>query len=316
MFGSLKRLRKRGILSINQRNVRYIGQYNDRRLYPLVDDKLKTKLLATEHNVNVPGLIGTIQYHHEARLIEHIIGGRNSFVIKPARGSGGKGILVIVDSEGDAYLRSNGSVVTLPNIRRHLSNILSGLYSLGGRQDVVIIEELIHSDPRLEPYTHEGVPDIRVIVFKGFPVMAMVRLATRQSTGRANLHQGAVGVGLDLAKGQALGGVQFNAPIETHPDTGAAIKNLFIPKWEELLELSARCFDMSNLGYLGCDFVLDKNHGPLLLELNARPGLAIQIANQSGLLNALNHIERGHAPKNLSPQQRASYAIDKLTNLF
>lgn len=315
MFNFIKRLRKRGILSMNQRNVRYIGQYNDRRLYPLVDDKLKTKLLATEHNVNVPGLIGTIQYYHETRLIDRIIGQRSGFVIKPARGSGGKGILVIVGRKGEAYLRSNGSVVTLPDIRRHLSNILSGLYSLGGSQDVAIIEELIHSDPRLEPYTHEGVPDIRVIVFKGFPVMAMIRLATRQSAGRANLHQGAVGVGLDLAAGRALGGVQFDAPIEIHPDTGATLKNLFIPKWEELLELSAKCFDMSNFGYLGCDFVLDESHGPLLLELNARPGLAIQIANQSGLLLALNHIEQGRAPKNLSPKQRASYAIDKLAKL-
>jgi hypothetical protein len=49
---------------------------------------------------------------------------------------------------------------------------------------------------------------------------------------------------------------------------------------------------MTGLGYIGVDVVLDANHGPLLLELNARPGLAIQIANFQGLLVPLEQIER------------------------
>jgi len=44
---------------------------------------------------------------------------------------------------------------------------------------------------------------------------------------------------------------------------------------------------MTGLGYLGVDIVLDKAYGPMLLELNARPGLAIQVANQAGLRQRL-----------------------------
>jgi hypothetical protein len=48
---------------------------------------------------------------------------------------------------------------------------------------------------------------------------------------------------------------------------------------------------MTGLGYIGCDLVLDRKLGPLILELNARPGLAIQIANGAGLSLRLQAIE-------------------------
>ena len=37
------KLRRQGILGMNSRNVDFIGRSNDRHLYPLVDNKLKTK---------------------------------------------------------------------------------------------------------------------------------------------------------------------------------------------------------------------------------------------------------------------------------
>lgn len=45
------------------------------------------------------------------------------------------------------------------------------------------------------------------------------------------------------------------------------------------------------LGYIGVDIVLDRDLGPLVLELNARPGLSIQLANKIGLLPRLQRIE-------------------------
>jgi hypothetical protein len=57
-----------------------------------------------------------------------------------------------------------------------------------------------------------------------------------------------------------------------------------------MLELAARSYELTGLGYQGIDIVLDRDKGPLLLELNARPGLAIQIANQAGLGPRLNAI--------------------------
>jgi len=64
-----------------------------------------------------------------------------------------------------------------------------------------------------------------------------------------------------------------------------------VPHWQQVIKLAAQCYDISGLGYLGADVVLDRNYGPMLLELNARPGLAIQIANSMGLLPRLQQIE-------------------------
>ena len=200
----------------------------------------------------------------------------------------------------------------MKTIKRHLSNILSGLHSLGGRSDVAIVESLVRTSPLFANISHEGVPDIRLIVFKGYPVMGMLRLATKTSDGKANLHQGAVGVGIDIGTGQSIAAVQYNRFVEVHPDTGVPLQDLVIPDWRRLLSLAARCYEVTQLGYLGCDIVIDENKGPLLLELNARPGLSIQIANNQGLLPRLRHVE---SLEEFSPgvSERVTYAMRTFT---
>lgn len=291
MFTLPWRLERRGILGMNRRNISYISRYNPRRLYPLVDNKLKTKLLAQKAGITTPALIGTIQSQHDVSLLAELLRDVPGFAIKPAKGSGGKGILVLSRYDDTQYVKNSGTLVTLTELQRHVSNILSGLYSLGGSPDIAIIEELIEFDPQLGGYSFEGVPDIRVIVCRGYPVMAMMRLSTRSSDGKANLHQGAVGVGLDIATGRPLKAVQNGLSVERHPDTGRELSELVIPRWGQLLELAARCYEESGLGYLGTDMVLDRRYGPMLLELNARPGLTIQVANGCGLLPRLEIID-------------------------
>lgn len=299
-------LQRRGIIGMNRRNIRYIGRYNNRRLYPLVDDKLKTKLLAEAHGITTPMLIGTVTTQFEVKRLHEMIAGHSGFVIKPAKGSGGKGILVIERVEGDRFLKPSGAPLGLEDLQRHVSNILSGLYSLGGTPDVAMIEGLIKFDDKLSAYTYEGVPDIRVIVFRGYPVMAMIRLSTAASDGKANLHQGAVGVGLDIATGTAVRGVQYDRPRRDHPDTGHELASLCIPEWTHLLELAASCYEMTGLGYLGTDMVIDQQSGAMLLELNARPGLAIQMANGEGLRPRLDLVER--QSDQLSVEERVRFA--------
>lgn len=299
------RLRDKGIIGMNRRNIRYIGRYNSRSLYPLVDDKLKTKLVAQDYGIATPALIGTVTTQFGIKQIRKMLHGHQGFVIKPAKGSGGKGILVIESVKDDRYIKPSGQALTHEDVARHVSNILSGLYSLGGSPDVALIEALINFDERFDKYTHEGVPDIRVIVFKGYPVMAMVRLSTAASDGKANLHQGAVGVGIDIATGRALRGVQFDRALHEHPDTGHELVSLHIDGWETLLNLAASCYEMTGLGYLGTDMVLDRDHGPMLLELNARPGLAIQMANGEGLRPRLELIER--QPDGISADERVAF---------
>ncbi len=303
------RLNEKGILGMNSRNILYIGRYNPRQLFPLVDDKLQTKTLALENSVNVPELIGVIDSQHEVKKIAELTRNYNGFCIKPAKGSGGKGILVITRSQGDVYIRSNGQEIRLKDIHRHISNILAGLFSLGGSTDVAVIETLIQVDDAFLKYSFEGVPDLRVIVFCGFPVMAMMRLSCAESSGKANLHQGAVGVGIDIATGRAVRAVQHGKTVVQHPDTKQDLVELEVPQWHDMLKLACACYDMTGLGYIGVDLVLDKHRGPLLLELNARPGLAIQVANNAGLLPRLLKVQELKKPERFTIEQRLNFSI-------
>ncbi|GGB48900.1 alpha-L-glutamate ligase-like protein [Shewanella inventionis] len=300
-------LSRSGVLNMNRRNISYIGRYNQRKFYKRVDDKLITKQLALANNIAVPDLIGVVNEQHKIQEIPDMVNDRTGFVIKPAKGSGGKGILVITKVNNGCYYKPNGHEVTHSEIYRHVSNILSGLFSLGGKPDVAIVEGLIEFDPVFDGFSYEGVPDIRLIVFKGFPVMGMLRLSTAASDGKANLHQGAVGVGLDIATGKSLHAVQFDLPVDKHPDTHYPLSNITVPHWETLLHTASSAYEMCELGYLGTDMVLDKNKGPLLLELNARPGLTIQIANGRGILPRLKHVEAMKGPA-MSVEERVAYA--------
>lgn len=285
------RLHRSGILGMNRRNHSYILKYNPRRLYPLVDDKCQTKILAANHGVNASELIGTISFQHEAAGLADMVRDYREFVIKPAHGSGGRGIVVIDSHDGDRYRKPDGQDLTFKDLYRHISNIISGLYSIGGQPDRVMVEERIQFTDAFAGFSFEGVPDVRQIVFKGYPVMSMIRLSTRASDGKANLHKGAVGVGLSLRDGSALYAVQRGCPVSEHPDTGQKLSELRVPLWEQHLQLAVACQRMCGLGYFGADIALDRNRGPLLLELNARPGLAIQIANRSGLAERLELVE-------------------------
>lgn len=300
-------LHKSGVLGMNKRNIDYIGRYNPRKFYKRVDDKLTTKQLALANDIAVPSLIGVVREQHEIETIPAMVNDKEGFVIKPSKGSGGKGILVITKVEAGRYFKPNGQEVTHSEIYRHVSNVLSGLFSLAGSPDVAIVEGLILFDPVFDGYSYEGVPDIRLIVYKGFPVMGMLRLSTAASDGKANLHQGAVGVGVDIGTGKGLHAVQFDMPIELHPDTNKKLIDIQVPQWDFLLNTASKAYEMTEMGYLGTDMVLDKVKGPLLLELNARPGLAIQIANGRGILPYLNHVD-SLGNHNMTVGERVEYA--------
>ncbi len=309
VFRRYKDMRSLGLLGMNQRNHKYIARYNARSLFPIVDNKLHTKELALEYRLTTPDLLGVIDNQHDASLLDRFICDKEGFCIKPAKGSGGKGILVIKACEQGRYQKTNGDWLELAAVQRHVSNILAGLFSLGGATDVAMIETLLVPSHALAKYSHHGVPDIRVIVFRGIPVMAMMRLACTESHGKANLHQGAIGVGLNIATGRAINAVQRDRCIERHPDTGVLLSELQVPRWHELLRLACSCHEICGLGYLGVDLVIDEREGPALLELNARPGLSIQIANNAGLLPRLRQIEAIKKPELWTVDKKIEFAL-------
>lgn len=287
-----KRLREVGLLGMNQRNGDYILRYNPRHYYPLVDDKLRTKKLAQEAGIAVPELYAVVEAEYQIAELSEKLKPYDEFAIKPAHGSGGEGIIVVKGRSKDCYRKLNGTLLTEEEIGHHISNILSGMYSLGGQPDVALIEYRVDFDPVFDRVSYQGVPDIRTIIFMGIPVMSMLRLPTRLSDGKANLHQGAIGVGIDIEQGITTTGVWRNDVIEAHPDSGNSITGLHLPNWEDILLLSAGCKELVSLGYIGVDIVLDSKLGPLMLEINARPGLSIQLANKKGLLPRLEAVEK------------------------
>jgi len=301
-----------GVLGLNRRNSEYTLRFNPRRLYPQVDDKLQTKQIALNAGIAVPELYGVVETEYEVRHADKILSLYTEFAIKPSKGSGGEGILVIMGRCRDMYRSAGDILITKEEIDYHLFNIISGIYSLGGQPDKAMIEYCVQFDPVFEAISFQGVPDIRVIVFLGVPVMSMVRLPTRTSGGKANLHQGAIGAGIDIATGKTLTAVWRDDIIAEHPDTGNSITGVKIPHWEKLLTIASQCYAITGLGYLGVDLVLDKEKGPLILEMNARPGLSIQIANRSGLLPRLKLVEQNHDKLGES-EDRVAFSIDNFS---
>ncbi len=289
-----QRLLRRGVLGINARNQRYTLRVNERRLYPLVDDKLATKRLCHEAQIPVPRLLAVVEVYAQLKRLLPQLSGESAFVLKPARGAMGNGILVVEVRDG--RMVRGGRVVAEEDFLYHAAGIISGLYSLAGHADVAMVEERLVTHPEIAPLAVDGVPDLRVIVYRGIPVMAMMRLPTHASGGRANLHQGALGVGIDLERGWTTHAMFRGRTILKHPDNRRDLLGIKVPGFDEVLTTAVSAAARTGLGYVGADVVVDARLGPVILELNARPGLQIQLANRAGLAPRLEAVDEALGP--------------------
>jgi alpha-L-glutamate ligase-like protein len=281
----IERLRRvrREALGLNRRNQELLLRLNPPRLVALVDHKVQTKEVLARHGLPVPETFGCYARQRELPALAREVGQRVEFVLKPARGAGGEGVVVVAGRRDDRLVKSSGALLKLNDLLAHAADIIAGAFSLSQARDEALLEYRLTPEPGLAGYSPGGIPDVRVVIAYGVPVMAMLRLPTHASDGRANLHVGGVGVGIDLASGRAVHAIWRDRPIVLHPDTQQPLSAICIPHWDEILLLSARSFDAVPLGYMGIDIVVDVRHGPVILELNARPGLSIQLANRRGL---------------------------------
>jgi alpha-L-glutamate ligase-like protein len=217
----------------------------------------------------------------------------SAFVIKPSRGFGGEGIIVVKRKarDGNGWITTQRERVTVEDLKLQVLDILEGAYSIGNVFDVAFIQEYVPRHKAFRRYAYRGTPDVRVIVFNKIPVMAMLRLPTKESQGRANLHQGAIAAGIDIATGITTRAIWHGDPIKYKPGTKRKLNGIKIPHWDQILGLSVRCAEVVPLGYMGVDIVLHPEKGPMVLELNARPGLQIQLANMVGLKKRLERVE-------------------------
>ena len=310
LFASPRHLRALGVLGMNERNVNYTLRCNDRALYPLVDNKLLTKRLCEDAGIPTAKLLGVATAQGEVPRFIASLAKTDGFALKPAHGAMGNGIMVVRELTADGrFVRAGGQTVSRADLEFHAGAIISGLYALGGQPDQAFAEELLHVDPSFAAIAVDGVPDIRVVVYRGVPVMAMTRLPTRESRGRANLHQGALGAGIDLGTGCLTRAVQRGVTCDRHPDTLEPITGRPLPHFTKVVEIAVRAADRTGLGYVGADVVVDGTHGPLILELNARPGLAIQLANAAGLARRLDEVDV-RDPSSLAWRDRIALGIE------
>ena len=283
------------VLTKNARNWFYLA-YNTAKGRRIADSKIKTKRVLARAGVPVPRALAVFKRQQEVVNFpwEKLEG---NFVVKPVSGYGGEGILVVKKKAkwaGEWFLM-DGRKINITDIRFHCFEILQGRFGLRGISDQVLVEERIKIHPKFLRFTKTGTPDIRVIVFNKIPVMAMLRIPTEESKGKANLHQGAIGLGVDLATGITTYGVHYDQLINRIYDRRRKkmikVNGIKIPYWRKILETAIKCQEaVPSLGYLGVDLVLDQEKGPLVLELNARPGLSIQICNRAGLRRRLERI--------------------------
>lgn len=278
------------VLGINKRNIDFIYEYNERKYYKMADDKLVSKELLEKHGFPTPKLIKAYRYFFELKDIAQDLHNQSGFAVKPAKGKGGSGILIIDEYRDSKWITSSGEKYSKERLIQHASSILSGVYSLDNMDDAILIEEKIHLDDLLKKITYKGIPDIRIIVFKKIPVMAMMRIPTKRSKGKANLHAGGIGVGIDIGSGVTFIAPALSSSYGTHPDTGEILTGLQLPYWSEIMEISKKIQEVVPLHYLGIDFVIDQRYGPQILELNVRPGLEIQNINGKGLYRELEKI--------------------------
>ena len=291
-------IKTRHLLGMNARNFEYLSLFNKVKAKKIANSKLLTKSTLRKAKLPTPRLYkvfqndGDVEKYDFTKLPE-------SFVIKPNKGLGGEGIIVI--EKGGLYagewITTTGRKFTISDIKLHVGDILEGIFSIDDSPDFAVVEERIRIHPVFDRYTYHGTPDIRVIVFNKVPVMAMLRIPTQESGGRANLHQGALGTGIDLATGITTYAIQYGNEVMFVPNSRRRIRGLQLPVWEEILYLAIRCQEVTGLGYLGADIVLQpsvKKPGkviPKVLELNAQPGMKIQLCNKAGLRRRLERVE-------------------------
>jgi alpha-L-glutamate ligase-like protein len=289
--------KSRGLLGMNSRNLEYIRPKNSRGSIRLANNKLASKKKLLKAGIPVPEIYGVIRNRKDLEQFDWSKLPK-SFVLKPNRGMGGDGIVIIYGKKGEnCWITAAGKLVTLEDLKSHILNIFDGFYSMYGGEDVAFIEERIKISKSLKPYSYRGIPDIRVIVYNNVPVMAMLRLSTKSSDGKANLHMGGIGTGIDIATGVTTHAVMHDRVIEKTPDTRLKLSGIRVPYWKDILGIAIRCQKSSGLGYIGVDIAIDKDKGPVVLEINAHAGLSIQIANMAPLKYRLQKV-RGLKIKN------------------
>lgn len=283
-------MRVSSILGLNARGVLFTGKYNSRPAKKIADSKLQTDRVLRRANVPHPTIFKKFTKAQEV-LDFKWSDLPDAFALKPSRGLGGEGIIVVKKKIQNSWLTTSKKKITEEDLKLHALDILEGAFSMGNEPDSAFIQEYVGRHLSFKKYAFRGTPDIRVIVFNKIPIMAMLRLPTKESGGRANLHQGALGLGIDIVTGITTKAILGNKEITLKPGTSRKLRGIKVPFWNKILETAVAGQIASGLVYAGVDIVLHPEKGPQIIELNAQPGLSIQLANMEGLKRRLERVD-------------------------
>lgn len=283
------------VVGINQRNLDLVNRLNSTELLSIATDKIETKRRLRLAGVPVANDLAVCRTHQDINKMMDIIRRQNGFAMKPNYGSQGNGILIITGQDERGFIDSNGDVVNSIDISRHACEILAGSYSQDGGEDAVLVEPLLRQHPALNALADFGLSDIRLILKQGSIEAAMLRVPTSMSDGKANLHQGATGLAINIDTGRVTHASQKGRAINSHPDTGAQLIGFQVPYWSEIQEIAKLSTEAVPLGYIGVDICIDAVRGPLVLEVNGRPGIEIQNVQGRGLFQDVQTSELQYA---------------------
>ncbi len=279
------------ILGLNARTQLFAYRYNTKRGKDIADSKIQTTRILRKAGVAHPKIYKKFFDPNDVFEFDWTTL-PDKFALKPSRGMGGEGIIVVKKRLKDGgWLTTQKDRIKIDDLKLHVLDTLEGAYSMGNVPDVAFVQEYVGRAKAFRRWAYRGTPDIRIIVFNKVPVMAMLRLPTRESGGRANLHQGAIGVGVDIATGITTKAIWHGEQIIFKPGTERKLRGIKIPSWTLVLETAVAAQIASGLGYAGVDIVIHPEKGPMVLELNAQPGLQIQLANMEGLKKRLERVE-------------------------
>ncbi len=313
-----------GILWLNKRNINYIKKRNPKKQIRLANSKYHTKKFLAERGIPVPQTLWVIK--NRKKLFQYNFNKfkTENFVVKPNQWSKWRWIFIIKklkEREANNTLKGQWSrhkwlkkrreiiysykeelfnnqlfIVNKKKLsdrwlKQQLVSIIDGQYSIGSKNDVILIEELVKPSKEFLPFCEHGLADIRIICFNLVPIAAMLRMPTKKSGGKANLAQWGIGFGVDISSGKIVSMKnKKRIHYESFPEEFTSFFHKKINNRDDMLLYSSSIQYFTNIGFIGLDRVLTPQW-PKILEINARAWIEIQNITLKPLESILSKIE-------------------------